>query len=94
MSKKYNQKLISDGLLGAIVAIIAMLLVFAILLSVFIIAAKPFSDGGSEDGGAVFTALLKSKSFQTMVHDPVLEVLRSPEGQELIAKAVKKELKR
>lgn len=51
MSKKYNQKLISDGLLGAIVAIIAMLLVFAILLSVFIIAAKPFSDGGSEDGG-------------------------------------------
>lgn len=51
------------------------------------------SSGGSEDG-AVFSALLKSKSFQSMIRDTVLEVLRSPEGQELIAKAVKKELKR
>ena len=51
------------------------------------------SSGGGEDG-AVFSALLKSKSFQSMIRDTVLEVLRSPEGQELIAKAVKKELKR
>ena len=51
------------------------------------------SSGGSEDG-AVFSALLKSKSFQSMVRDTVLEVLRSPEGQELIAKAVKKELRK
>lgn len=51
------------------------------------------SSGGSEDG-AVFSALLKSKSFQNMVRETVLEVLRSPEGQELLAKAVKKELKR
>ena len=50
------------------------------------------SSGGGEDG-AVFSALLKSKSFQSMIRDTVLEVLRSPEGQELIAKAVKKELK-
>lgn len=51
------------------------------------------SSGGGEDG-AVFSALLKSKSFQSMIRDTVLEVLRSPEGQELIAKAVKKELNR
>ena len=59
-------------------------------------AARPVviqSSGGSEDG-AVFSALLKSKSFQAMVHDTVLEVLRSKEGQELLAKAVRKELNR
>lgn len=52
------------------------------------------SGGGNEDGGAVFSALLKSKAFQTMVRDTVLDVLRSPEGQELLAKAVRKELKK
>jgi len=52
------------------------------------------SSGGSDDGGAVFSALLKSKSFQTMIRDTVLDVLRSPEGQELLAKAVRKELGR
>ena len=52
------------------------------------------SSGGNDDGGAVFSALLKSKSFQTMVHDTVLEVLRSPEGQDLLAKAIRKELGR
>ena len=52
------------------------------------------SSGGGQEDGAVFSALLKSKSFQSMVRDTVLEVLRSPEGQDLIAKAVKKELKR
>ena len=51
------------------------------------------SSGGSGDS-AVFSALLKSKSFQTLVRDTVLEVLRSPEGQQLLAKAVKKELDR
>ena len=59
-------------------------------------AARPVvvqSSGGSEDG-AVFSALLKSKSFQALVHDTVLEVLRSKEGQELLAKAVRKELNR
>ena len=52
------------------------------------------SSGSSQEDGAVFSALLKSKSFQSMVRDTVLEVLRSPEGQELIAKAVRKELKK
>jgi hypothetical protein len=39
-------------------------------------------------------AFLKSKSFQAMVRSTVLEVLRSPEGQELLSKAVRKELER
>ena len=52
------------------------------------------SGGDAKEDGDVFSALLKSKSFQSMVRDTVLEVLRSPEGQELIAKAVRKELKR
>ncbi|MCQ2447857.1 MAG: helix-turn-helix domain-containing protein [Oscillibacter sp.] len=47
------------------------------------------SDSGKSDG-AVFNALLKSDSFRAMVKDTVLEVLRSPEGQQLIAKAMKK----
>ena len=51
------------------------------------------SSGGSGDS-AVFSALLKSKSFQTLVRDTVLEVLRSPEGQQLLAKAIRKELGR
>lgn len=51
------------------------------------------SSGAKEDG-AVFSAFLKSKSFQDMVRATVLEVLRSPEGQELIAKAVRRELGR
>lgn len=52
------------------------------------------TSGGSNEDGAVFSALLKSKSFQTLVHDTVLEVLRSPEGQELLSKAIRKELGR
>ena len=52
------------------------------------------SSGSAQEDSAVFSALLKSKSFQTMVRETVLDVLRSPEGQELIAKAVRKELNR
>ena len=39
-------------------------------------------------------AFLKSKSFQTMLRSTVLEVLKSPEGQELLAKVVRKEMNR
>jgi hypothetical protein len=49
---------------------------------------------GCKEDVAVFSALLKSASFQNMVRSTVLEVLRSPEGQELIAKAVRKELRK
>ena len=52
------------------------------------------SGSAPKEDGAVFNALLKSKSFQTVLQAAVLEVLRSPEGQELIARAVRKELKK
>ena len=51
------------------------------------------SSGGQGDG-AVFSALLKSKAFQDLVRDAVVQALRSPEGQALIAGAVRKELNR
>ena len=52
------------------------------------------SGSAPKEDGAVFNALLKSKSFQTVLQSAVLEVLRSPEGQELIAKAVRRELRK
>ena len=47
-------------------------------------------DSGKNDGGAVFNALLKSDSFKVLVRETVLDVLKSPEGQALLVKAVKK----
>lgn len=49
---------------------------------------------GQDSSGAVFDAFLKNKTFQDMVRSTVLEVLRSPEGQAIIAKAVLRELDR
>ena len=57
------------------------------------VVAQSAGSAPKEDG-AVFNALLKSKSFQTVLQSAVLEVLRSPEGQELIAKAVRRELRK
>ena len=45
---------------------------------------------GKNDGGAVFSALLKSDSFKALVRETVLDVLKSPEGQALLARAAKK----
>ena len=45
-----------------------------------------------KEDGAVFGALLKSPAFQAMIKDAAAEYLRSPEGQALIAKAVRREL--
>lgn len=42
--------------------------------------------------GTVFDAFLASKKFQESLRSAVLEVLRSPEGQELLAKAVRREM--
>ena len=47
-------------------------------------------DSVKNDGGAVFSALLKSDSFKALVRETVLDVLKSPEGQALLAKAAKK----
>lgn len=42
-----------------------------------------------EDGPTVWDTLLASKQTQALLRDVVLDVLKSPEGQALIAKAVK-----
>ena len=47
-----------------------------------------------QEDGAVFGALLKSPSFQALVRSAVLEVLRSPEGQDILAKAIRRQLGR
>lgn len=44
------------------------------------------------EGSGLFDAFLQSKQFQTMVRGAILDVLRSPEGEELIAKVVRKEV--
>ena len=54
---------------------------------------KPRPAAVQEDG-AVFGALLKSPSFQALVRSAALEALRSPEGQEILAKAIRRELGR
>ena len=48
------------------------------------------SGDSSKSDGAVFSALLKSDSFKPLVRETVLDVLKSPEGQALLAKAAKK----
>ncbi len=46
-----------------------------------------------EEGGSLLAPLLKSRAFQDMVRDTVLEVLRSPEGQKLLEQAVRHQLR-
>lgn len=53
-------------------------------------AAVVAQSGDSKSDGAVFSALLKSDSFKALVRETVLDVLKSPEGQTLLAKAAKK----
>ena len=56
-------------------------------------AAKPAaaaSSGG--EGGTMFDAFLTSKKFQEALRTAVLDTLRTPEGQEILAKAIRKEL--
>ena len=55
--------------------------------------AKPAaaaSTGG--EGGTMFDAFLTSKKFQEALRTAVLDTLRTPEGQELLTKAIRKEL--
>lgn len=51
------------------------------------------SSSGAKDDGAVFSALLRSESFRALVRESVVEALKSREGQELLANAVRKQLK-
>jgi transcriptional regulator with XRE-family HTH domain len=54
--------------------------------------AQPPAAGG--EGASLSDAFLRSKGFQELVRAAVLEVLRSPQGQELLSRAVGKELER
>ncbi len=52
-------------------------------------AKAPSRPSRPQEDGAVFQALLKSDSFRELIRQSVLEVLRSPEGQELLGKAAR-----
>ena len=56
-------------------------------------APKPRKAQEAPQGG-MLDALLASKQVQELLRSTVLDTLRSPEGQALIAKAVRKELER
>lgn len=47
-----------------------------------------------EGQGSMLDSLLAGKKFQETLRSAVLEALRSPEGQELLAKAIHRELKK
>ena len=55
-------------------------------------AAKSDSPVPAGEGGSKLDALLGAKKFQESLRGAVLEVLRSQEGQELLSKAVRREL--
>ena len=55
-------------------------------------AAVSAAPGKVKEDGAVFSALLKSPTFQALIKDAAAEYLRSPEGQALIARAIRREL--
>ena len=58
-------------------------------------AARPAAKkAAAAEEGTMADAFLNSKKFQESLRTAVLEVLRSPEGQELLAKAVRQSGKR
>ena len=57
-------------------------------------APKPAPAAQKGDQGSLFSAFLSSKPFQDMVRATLLEVLRAPEGQEILARTVRRELDR
>ncbi len=56
-------------------------------------ARKPAAVVDQEDG-TMFDAFLSSKKFQEALKEAALDALRSPVGQELLAKAIRRELAR
>ena len=56
--------------------------------------SRPASPSAGGDSNAVFDAFRNSKPFQDMIRSTVLEVLRSPEGQEMLSRVVRKEMSR
>lgn len=59
-----------------------------------VVRPAPRPQQAGQEPGALFDALLSSKPFQDMVRASLLEVLRSPEGQDILARTVRKELDR
>lgn len=58
-------------------------------------ASRPaVSTPSSGEQGTLMDSFVSSKSFQDMVRTAVLDVLRSPEGQNLLTQAIRKELSR
>lgn len=58
-------------------------------------AARPAAVQQAPSGeGTLFDSFANSKAFQDMVRSAVLDVLRSPEGQNLLTQAIRKELSR
>ena len=55
-------------------------------------AVKPAAASSGGEGGTMFDAFLTSKKFQEALRTAVLDTLRTPEGQEILAKAIRKEL--
>lgn len=55
--------------------------------------AVPSAPAGEEQGG-LFNSLLGSKAFQDVVRNAVLDALRTPEGQDILTQAIRKELSR
>ena len=53
-------------------------------------APQPAISAG--EGGTVFDAVLQSRGFQDMLRTAVLDALRSPEGQDLLTQAIRREL--
>lgn len=55
-------------------------------------APAPKESAPASGGAGLFDSFLQSKQFVDLVESTILDILRSPEGEELIAKVVKKEI--
>ena len=55
-------------------------------------APKPEPAPAAPSQGSMLDALIGGKKFQESLRSAVLDVLRSPEGQEILAKAIRREL--
>ena len=57
-----------------------------------VLPRRPKQEEPAAPGGTLLDALLTGRQAQEQLRNVVLEVLRSPEGQELLARAVQREL--